>query len=185
MRIQFNVSAGLLVVALGAIITFRFVDQSRLQHKYLAAFAKSLVGKDQRVISSCSYRNETGKQRFVFVCAERGTRGNIGYHSIIVTDASLVPIAWQAYAYDCQFKGIRANKEREIVVERRLFGKSHTLKYEVASGELRLSGSKDGTARFVMDRGGTQFITDDIDYMIYQRLGDRSNGARVGRWGNK
>ena len=36
-----------------------------------------------------------------------------------------------------------------------------------------------------MADGSTQFITEDIDYATYQRLGDRRDGEPVGRWGNK
>ena len=42
-----------------------------------------------------------------------------------------------------------------------------------------------GGAQFAMADGSTQFITEDIDYATYQRLGDRRDGEPVGRWGNK
>ncbi len=39
-----------------------------------------------------------------------------------------------------------------------------------------------GGAQFVMADGSVHFISENIDYMLYQRLGDRKDGQPVGEW---
>ncbi|MCP4175512.1 MAG: DUF1559 domain-containing protein [Fuerstiella sp.] len=39
-----------------------------------------------------------------------------------------------------------------------------------------------GGAQFVMGDGSVHFISENIDYLLYQRLGDRRDGQPVGEW---
>jgi prepilin-type processing-associated H-X9-DG protein len=39
-----------------------------------------------------------------------------------------------------------------------------------------------GGAQFIFCDGSVQFLAEDIDYIIYNRLGDRRDGRPIGEW---
>ena len=179
MRIQFNLPAWFLLVAVAAIVAYRFSPNDRMDHRFLERFATSHAHVPQTLIEAHAYK-QNGVQRFAFVFGERTGRMSIGRHFVVVTDDSLLPIAWRSFADDCELSLFKVNEHGEIVLNR-LYptGSRRVATYQVREHALRDKKPVQFTMRFPTD-----FITED-DYEAYRRLGDRRDGAPLRNWGNR
>ena len=186
MRIQFNLPAWFLLVTVAAIVAYRFSPDDRLNERFLERFARSHMNKDQSLIAARQYKRD-GVSQYAFVFGERNDPKSIGAHFILITDRSLLPVAWHGFAYDCELSAFDVDDVGRITVNRLLqSGQRSVTKYHIDQHSLVTKTQKQWAIR----SGGGNTLSPDqidwnIDYALYQKLGDRREGEPVGRWGNK
>ena len=182
MRVQINLAGWFLVMAVVSIVAYRFSEHRRLHLSYLTKFAKSHTRTNQTLVKSSSFKNGDGHHRIVFVFGERQDLSSIGKHFVLVTNSSMVPVAWVSFPHDCRLNSLSADETGNVVVNRSFpSGQSIVTKYRIEAN--RLVNPKPMFA--IQDGGGPVVFLANIDFDAYQRLGDRRVKEPVGRWGNK